>query len=110
MRVKYVLVDTLVIRVFPKDCIIETHVPSSTTTAVKDAFPGCAISVWDGEAWNPVDGSTEALMVEGASLKVVQPPPASKAQCYISATPSDAASTGILVFSRLHCDSSRCSL
>ena len=80
MRVKYVVVNSLTTRVEPKDCIDRKRISSSNTTAVKEAFPGCAVSVWDDGAWNEVDEFTEALVVEGASLKVVQLAPAGKAR------------------------------
>lgn len=81
MRVKFVVVDSLTTRVDPKDCNLKKRISSSTSEAVKEAFPGCTIFVWDGEAWNEVDESTEALVIEGASLLVVQPAPAGDARC-----------------------------
>lgn len=73
MWVKYVVVDSFATRVFPKDCIDKKSISSSTTKAVKEVFPGCAVSVWDGEFWDEVGESTEALLIEGASLKAVLP-------------------------------------
>ena len=81
MRVNYAIVDSWTTKVEPKDCHSTRYISSSTTKAVKEAFPGCAVSVWDGGAWNEVEDYTEALVVEGASLKAVQPAPAGKARC-----------------------------
>ena len=81
MRINFVVVDSFTTRVEPIDCTDTKRIFSSTTEAVKKAFPGCAIFVWDGEAWSEVDESTEALLVEGASLKVVQQAPAGQVWC-----------------------------
>ncbi len=81
MRVKVVVVNDFITRVEPKHCIDTKFVSSSTAKSVEQAFPGCNVSVWDGELWDEVDESTEALVVEGSSLKVVQAAPAGDSRC-----------------------------
>ena len=75
------MVDSLTTRVLPTDCIDKKQISSGTIEAVKEAFTGCAVSVWDGDFWVEIVESTQALLVEDASLKEVLPAPAGKAQC-----------------------------
>ena len=77
--IKFIVVDSLTKKVLPKDCMVKKCISSGTTEAVKEAFPGCAVSVWDGKLWREVNEDTEALVVEDASLKAVRLAPAGEA-------------------------------
>ncbi len=57
---RFIVVDSLITRVRPEDCTVEKCISSGTAEAVKQAFPGREVYVWNGGLWREVHEDREA--------------------------------------------------